>query len=87
MSKYGVFSVSYFPVFGLNTGKYGPEQTPYLDTFHAVITPCHYWATKRQAALFNNYFTIIGFKKFKSFFSRTAFHETILVKKKKLMTT
>ena len=22
--------------FGLNTGKYGPEITPYLDTFHAV---------------------------------------------------
>ena len=23
--------------FGLNTGKYGPEKTPYLDTFHAVL--------------------------------------------------
>ena len=22
---------------GLNTEKYGPEKTPYLDTFHAVI--------------------------------------------------
>ena len=21
------------PAFGLNTGKYGPEKTPYLDTF------------------------------------------------------
>ena len=40
-----VISGSYFPVFGLknylsvfspNTGKYGPEITPYLDTFHAV---------------------------------------------------
>ena len=29
MSKYGVIS-------GPNTGKYGPEITPYLDTFHAV---------------------------------------------------
>ena len=29
MSKYGVFSGTYFPVFG-------PEKTPYLDTFHAV---------------------------------------------------
>ena len=47
VSKYGVFSGPYFPVFGLttpylsifspNTGKYGPEKTPYLDTFHAVI--------------------------------------------------
>ena len=37
LSKYGVISVPYFPVFGLNTGKYGPEITPYLDTFHAVL--------------------------------------------------
>ena len=44
--KYGVFSGPYFPSFGLNTsylsvfspnaGKYGPEKTPYLDTFYAV---------------------------------------------------
>ena len=31
--KYGVFSSPYFPVFGPNTGKYGPEKTPYLNTF------------------------------------------------------
>ena len=36
VSKYGVFSGPYFPSFGLNTGRYGPEKTPYLDTFHAV---------------------------------------------------
>ena len=30
------FSGQYFSVFGLNTGKYGPEKTPYLDTFQAV---------------------------------------------------
>ena len=36
MSKYGVISGPYFPVLGLKTGKYGPEKTPYLDTFHAV---------------------------------------------------
>ena len=34
--KYRVFSGPYFPVFGLNTGKYGPEKTLYLDTFHAA---------------------------------------------------
>ena len=34
--KYRVFSGPYFLVFGLNTGRYGPEKTPYLDTFHAV---------------------------------------------------
>ena len=36
VSKYGVISGLYFPVFSPNTGKYGPEITPYLDTFHAV---------------------------------------------------
>ena len=36
MSKYGVISGLYFPVFGLNTGKYGPGITPCLDTFHKV---------------------------------------------------
>ena len=34
--KYGVFSGPYFPVFGLNTGKYEPENTSYLDTLHEV---------------------------------------------------
>ena len=24
-------------ILGLNTGKYGPEITPHLDTYHAVI--------------------------------------------------
>ena len=50
MSQCVVFSDPYFPVFGANTekygvsfgihfecGKYGPEKTPYLDTFHAVL--------------------------------------------------
>ena len=36
VSKYRVFSGTYFPVFELNT-EYGPEKTPYLGTFHAVI--------------------------------------------------
>ena len=30
LSKYGVFS-------GPNAGKYRPEKTPYLDTFHEVV--------------------------------------------------
>ena len=37
MYQYKVFSGPYFPVFSPNTGKYGPEKTPYFDTFHAVI--------------------------------------------------
>ena len=36
VSKYGVISGPYFPVFGINIGKHGPEVTPYLVTFHAV---------------------------------------------------
>ena len=32
VSKYGVFC----SVFSSNAGKYEPEKTPYLDTFHAV---------------------------------------------------
>ena len=38
--KYGVISGPSFPVSGLNTGKYGLEITPYLDTFHAVPKNC-----------------------------------------------
>ena len=26
----------FWSVFSLNTGKYGPEKTPYLETFYAV---------------------------------------------------
>ena len=36
VSKYGVISGPYFPAFGLNTGKYRPEITSYLETFHAL---------------------------------------------------
>ena len=32
-----LFLVRIFLVFGLNTGKYRPERTPYLDTFQAAI--------------------------------------------------
>ena len=35
--RYGLFFCPYFPVFRLNTGKYGPEKTSYLDTFLAVM--------------------------------------------------
>ena len=42
MSKYGDFSGPYFLVFSPNTRNYGPEKTPCLDTFHAVIV----WASK-----------------------------------------
>ena len=31
----------YLPVFSRNTGKYGPEKTPYLNTFHTVDVSYH----------------------------------------------
>ena len=34
VSKYGIFLVR---ILSPNTGKYRPEKTLYLDTFHAVI--------------------------------------------------
>ena len=37
MSKYGVFSGPYFPVFSQNSVKIRTRKTPYLDTF----TQCH----------------------------------------------
>ena len=42
VSKYGVFSGPYFPVFSLNTRNYGPEKTPYLDTFCTGCTQVYY---------------------------------------------
>ena len=43
VSKYGVISCPYFTVFGLNTGKYGPEITPYLDTqWHWKLLCLHF---------------------------------------------
>ena len=38
VSKYRVFSGPCFPVFSPNTGKYVIEKTPYLDTFHTVLS-------------------------------------------------
>ena len=36
------FSGPYFPAFSPNTGKYGPEKTLYLNTFHTVSILTHY---------------------------------------------
>ena len=41
LSNYGVLSGPSFHVFSPNTGKYGPEKTLYLDTFHAVDLTLH----------------------------------------------
>ena len=47
VSKYGVFSASYFLVFSPNIGKYKPEKTPYLHTFQAV------WGKKKSRMMLN----------------------------------
>ena len=48
--KYGVFS-------GPNTGNYGPEKAPYLDTFHAVnLTRSH------MIRMVVNYMTLIFYE-------------------------
>ena len=53
MSKYGVFSGPYFPVFGL-------QKTPYLDTFHPVSSSkrikTKYWISEEiRVILLNSY--------------------------------
>ena len=37
VSKHGVISGPYFPVFGLNAEKYWPEMSPFMNFFRAVI--------------------------------------------------
>ena len=84
MSKYGVFSGLYFPVFGLNTeiyeisvfspntGKYGPEKTRYLDTFHEV--PSLPFTTKLR----HDYYPYLQLENTHTTNSKTALWHTIL---------
>ena len=53
VSKYGVISGPYLPVFNPNTGEYGPEITPYLDTFHAVMLIKHSLTTSQRIKTVN----------------------------------
>ena len=41
VSGYRVFSGPYFPIFSPSMGKHRLENTPYLDTFHAVAGYTH----------------------------------------------
>ena len=57
MSKYEIFFWAIFLAFGLNTGKYGPEKTPYLDTFLAVtLEPFSDWLFDKKQILFQDFF-------------------------------
>ena len=46
VSKYKVISGPYLPVFSPNIGRYGPEITPYLDTFHLVHIAAYIQSTE-----------------------------------------
>ena len=56
MSKYGVIS-------GPNKGKYGPEITPYLETFHALIITLPLTYQTYNAALLENIVSAIAVSK------------------------
>ena len=56
----GSFFWSVFPVFSLNTGKYGPEKIPYLDTFHAMSS-LHFHAPYCNAWWSRHMKIILGF--------------------------
>ena len=48
--EHSPISRRYFP----NTGKYGPEKTPYLDTFHAVYVFYGFlWIIWKPVTLYN----------------------------------
>ena len=61
MCKYGVFSCPYFPLFGLNTGKYGPEKllicTIFTQCMDQAIT-----ASEKTVWSFFKWFTEIQMK-------------------------
>ena len=46
-------------VFSPNARKYGPEKTPYLDTFYAVKNPWTFKANKKNAITFKPFLTNI----------------------------
>ena len=60
VSKYKVFSGPYFPVFGLNTGKYGLEKTLYLDTIHAELLHNTYFLHEQQLLKSNSDFWFLN---------------------------
>ena len=43
----------FFPVFSTNVGKYGPEKTLYLETFHAVFLFSSRFVLSRKVVVFN----------------------------------
>ena len=71
MSKYGVTSGSYFPVFSPGTGIYRPEITPYLDTFHASLFFIIHKSVNWFAMQVEIVYKVCDFKAFNWFVFRT----------------
>ena len=78
MSKYGVFSGPYFPAFG-------PEKTPYLDAFHAMLlkpltnnefTIKHFFSFAKEVLVFDASLFMTSFD-IKSLFTNTRLTETL----------
>ena len=60
----------YLSIFRPNRGKYGPEKTPYFDTFHTV-----FMLEKFKAILeINLFFTIVSWKQFFLFHVQCCLH-------------
>ena len=66
MSKDGVISGPYFHVFKSNTGKYGPEITPYFDIFHVVLLyqrkkeEVFLWSIKIKFSSYKSFHTVVN---------------------------
>ena len=57
VSKYGVISGPHFSVFSPNAGKYEPEITPYLNTFHAVAGRISSFGVAHEETYIQNFYT------------------------------
>ena len=56
------FSGLYFPAFGLDTEKYGPEKPLYLDAFHAVLS-VPFFPRGREQKIWKNAENILIYEK------------------------
>ena len=77
VSKYGVFSGRYLSVFSPNAGKYVSEETPYLDTFHAVWKNTeHLWNVIHLSLVSLDFLLCVKVCKIFSSMQRMIFNET-----------
>ena len=73
----------YFPTFGLNTGKCGPEKTPYLESFHAVYNILHYIYIKYFTYILHIYVNLHSIQSFNNYsvFNNLLTHYIFEIKK------